>query len=80
VLRVGPSRFLVPEDHVLLDVWLAYRGGGLGGVGHLPFAGGYARQPAALMQALNVMSAADAQIRERMKPPRPGAPSAGLFD
>ncbi len=56
-----------PEEHVLLDLWLAYRGGGMGGVGHLPFSGGYAQQPSALMRAMDVMQAADGKIRAQKR-------------
>jgi hypothetical protein len=52
---------------VILDLWLAWRRDGMGGVGHLPFAGGAAQQPSALMAALSAMSAAEARIRAREK-------------
>lgn len=48
----------------MLSLWLGYRGNGMS-VGHLPFAGGAAEQPAALMAAFDEMSAAAAKINER---------------
>ena len=48
----------------MLDVFLAWRGSGMGS-GHLPFSGGYAEQPAGLMQALRQMAAAAAKLDKR---------------
>lgn len=62
-----PQHLLDAEDQAVLSVWLAYRGGGMGGVGHLPFSGGYAEQPSALMAALDAMQGAAARVRERYK-------------
>lgn len=41
-------------------------------VGHLPFAGGTAEQPAALMAALDEMQSAAAKINERFSRKRDG--------
>ncbi|MFZ1427186.1 MAG: hypothetical protein WAS21_10495 [Geminicoccaceae bacterium] len=62
-----PRHLVDPEDRLLIDVWLAWRRDGMGGTGHLPFAGGYAQQPSALMRALEAMDAADARIRAKLK-------------
>ena len=62
-----PAHLLDDEDHDILGLWIAYRGGGMGGVGHLPFAGGMAEQPSALMAALESMQGAAAAVRERYK-------------
>jgi hypothetical protein len=67
VLRVHPSYLMDDEDRTLIDIWAAYRRDGMGGVGHLPFAGGYAQQPSALMRALEAMDGADGRIRARLK-------------
>lgn len=67
MLRVHPGHLIDEEDRGLLDLWLAYRRDGMGGTGHLPFGGGYAEQPAALMRALEAMDVADARIRRKMK-------------
>lgn len=64
-----PAHLLDQEDRLVLDLWLAWRGGqvaaaSLGGMmqaripGHLPFGGGVAEQPACLMAAFAVMDAA----------------------
>lgn len=52
----------------MLDIWLAYRRDAMGAAGHLPFVGGYAEQPSALMRALDAMSGAETRIRARSKP------------
>lgn len=51
-----------PEDHIIIAAWRLFRSGGMGGPGHLPFAGGSLQQPAALMQALEAMSGAEAAL------------------
>ena len=58
----------------MLDIWSAWRGGGLA-PGHLPFAGGTADQPACVMACLRVMEAA----YQAITPPPPGddRPDAG---
>lgn len=53
----------------MLELWRASQGG-MGGAGPLPFAGGYAEQPAGLMAAFRYMAAADAKIRNLTKPRR----------
>lgn len=67
VLRVHPSHLVSPLERAVIDVWLAYRPDGMGGRGHLPFSGGYAEQPSALMRLLDAMNAAEVRIRSRMK-------------
>jgi hypothetical protein len=67
VLRVHPAYVLDDEDHGLVDIWAAYRRDSMGGQGFLPFGGGFAEQPSALMAALQAMNAAEGQIRKRMK-------------
>lgn len=67
MLRVHPQHLLDHEAQVVLDIWIACRRDGMGGVGHLPYAGGFAQQPSALMRALEAMSAADARIRARKR-------------
>jgi hypothetical protein len=56
----------------LVDLWAAYRRDGMGGLGYLPFAGGYADQPSALMRALETMNLADSRVREKLTPPPSG--------
>ena len=53
------------EDLPLIDIWAAWRRDGMGGAGHLPFSGGYAEQPAALMKALESMDGAASRVREK---------------
>ena len=67
MLRVHPGYIIDDEDRTLIDVWCAYRRDGMGGAGYLPFAGGYAQQPAALMRALEAMDGANARISEKLK-------------
>lgn len=63
-----PVHLLDDEDFVILELWQAYRRDAMGAPGHLPFAGGYAEQPAALMRALEACSAVEARIRARERP------------
>lgn len=51
----------------MLDAWRAWRGDGMGR-GPLPFAGGYADQPAGLVVAFDAMDAAAAKVGERKRP------------
>ncbi len=51
-----------------MTVWSGYQRDGMGGVGHLPFAGGLAEQPSALMMAFEVMDWCAAKVREAFKP------------
>jgi hypothetical protein len=67
VLRVHPRHLLSDEDRVLLDLWLLYRRDGMGGVGHLPYQGGSAQQPSAVMRALDTMDVADSRVRAKFK-------------
>lgn len=46
-----------------MELWVAYRGSGMA-PGYLPFAGGYADQPSALMAALEAMQSAAGKVRE----------------
>jgi hypothetical protein len=55
------------EDHALLDCFMVWRGGGMGS-GPLPFSGGYAEQPSAVMVALGYM----ADCWARLEPKRRG--------
>jgi hypothetical protein len=73
-LRIHPAHLLDPEDLDLLELWQASEREGvavsLGGVtrwpipGPLPFSGGLAEQPAALVAAFREMSWAAARLRE----------------
>jgi hypothetical protein len=65
-LAYHPRHALDGEELAVLDLYLAWRGGGFG-PGHLPFAGGAAEQPAGLMAALSHCAAVEATIRERGK-------------
>lgn len=67
VLLVHPSHLLEPGDRTIIDLWLAYRPDGMGRLGLLPFAGGYAEQPCALMRLLDAMNGAEGRIRERQR-------------
>ncbi|WP_142847230.1 hypothetical protein [Telmatospirillum sp. J64-1] len=49
---------------ILLQLYQAYRGGA-GGPGHLPFAGGLADQPACVIEAFGIMSAAEVALKEK---------------
>lgn len=60
-----PVHLVDEEDLALIDIWAAWRRDGMGGVGHLPFSGGYAEQPAALMRALEAMDGAASRVREK---------------
>lgn len=51
-----PEHLLGTEEMAMIDIWSAWRAGD--GVGHLPFAGGAAEQPACVMAALAVMDGA----------------------
>lgn len=69
-LQVQPRHLLESEDRLILELWRAWRRDGFsGGIGHLPFAGGAAEQPAALMAAFEACTAADWRIRKREQPP-----------
>jgi hypothetical protein len=67
VLRVHPTHLLGPEDRAVIDLWLPYRPDGMGRLGHLPYSGGYAEQPSALMRLLDAMNSAEGRIRERQR-------------
>lgn len=71
-LVVHPAHLLDAEAWGVLEVFNAwYSAGGMGGRGPLPFAGGYAEQPAGLMRALHDMAGA-ATVLDR----RPATPAA----
>ena len=59
-----PAHLIDDEDHAIRDVWMAYQSGGFSH-GYLPFAGGYAEQPSALMIALELMSSTAAKLRRK---------------
>lgn len=59
-----PAYLLGPEELAMLEIWGAWRGGGMG-AGHLPFAGGAADQPACVMAALAIMDDALARLRPK---------------
>lgn len=56
-ITVHPSHESQPEDDDLFRCFFAWRGGDLGG-GCMPFSGGFAEQPAALMDAFVYLSGA----------------------
>lgn len=60
-VRVHPRFLLTDEEITVACLWRDYRGGGFGH-GPLPFAGGSAEQPALVMDAFGVLSAAAAKI------------------
>lgn len=54
---------LADEDAFgVFELWRHYRPSGLGGPGHLPFAGGAADQPALLLDAFAVLAACEAAL------------------
>lgn len=65
-LRVHPKHLLTPDDLAVLELYRAWRiGGPFGGVGPLPFPGGYAEQPAALMRCFQHLAAVESQFPPR---------------
>ena len=60
-----PEHLLTEEDMTLVSLYRVFRGGGMA-AGPLPFAGGWAEQPAAVIAAFGEIAAADAVI-ERVK-------------
>ena len=52
-----PDALLTPEHRALVEIFYAWRGNGMA-AGFLPFAGGYAEQPALLMTCLRIMGGA----------------------
>lgn len=60
-----PRDILDGDDRALLVLWRAWRAGGMGAAGHLPFAGGVADQPACVMAALAIMDGAAAALRPK---------------
>lgn len=67
VLRVHPVHLLDDDDLACVEIWRAWRGDGAGNGRLLPFAGGSAQQPAALMSALRHMDAAFAEMIPKAK-------------
>ena len=61
-LRVHPRYLLDAQDMTLIKLWQLHDTGGFA-PGPLPFAGGSADQPACVMDALAIMSAAKAKLR-----------------
>ncbi len=49
----------------MLSLWRMYQGGGMGGVGHLPDPGGSMDQPVVMIEAFNLMSNIEAELREK---------------
>ena len=48
----------------MLRLWSVFRSGGMGGVGHLPYSGGSAEQPAMMLQAFDIMSGVEAELKD----------------
>jgi hypothetical protein len=60
---VHPLNLLTDEEQVVIECFTIWKsGGGFGGMGPLPFAGGYAEQPCALMRAFRYMAAMSAKF------------------
>lgn len=64
VLRVHPRNLLDPDDIAAVAAFKAWRGDGMGGR-FLPFSGGVAEQPAALMSAFRHMEAVAADLQPK---------------
>ena len=64
VLRVNPRYLVEPDALAFLDVWFAYRGGGMGR-GPLPDAGGYLDQAAWTMDAFRICFAVASAVERR---------------
>lgn len=73
MVTVHPRFLVEPDDAMVVEVAMAMKPG-MGGWGLMPFAGGYAEQPAKLMQACRyVISLAlklDEQKRKTRSTPR----------
>lgn len=65
-LRVHPAHLTDDADVLLIEMWRAFTGG-LGGRGPLPFAGGYADQPACVMAAFRILSNAEDALNPKGK-------------
>jgi hypothetical protein len=63
--RRNPVLRLTSEDWAMARLWGQYRGGGLGGVGHLPEAGGTGDQAAIMLDAFALMSEAVRPFEEK---------------
>lgn len=61
--RFNPRELLTEDDHAIAQLWAMRRSaGGMGGGGALPDPGGLLDQPALLMEALQIMDGALAEI------------------
>ncbi len=67
ILRVHPIHIVDEEDLALIEIWASWRRDSMGGAGHLPFSGGYAEQPAALMKALEAMEGAAGRVKDKYR-------------
>lgn len=66
--RQNPRRLLGEAEREMVSLWRHWRQQGLGGGhGHLPDAGGVLDQAAVTLDALEIMSAAEAAIRKERK-------------
>jgi hypothetical protein len=61
---VHPINLLSEEELAILDCFMVWRGG-LAGNGPLPFSGGYAEQPSALVSALRHMAGYMHQLKPK---------------
>lgn len=55
---------MTPDSRTVVELWMMFRGG-LGGFGPLPFRGGYAEQPAALIAGFQACSGVEAALRPK---------------
>jgi hypothetical protein len=68
-LRVHPSHVVSEDAALAWQLFKAYFAGGFS-PGTLPFAGGYAEQPACVIATFDIL--ADAESRLTRKPSKPG--------
>lgn len=62
---INPREWLPSYAFHMLQLWRMYQGGGMGGVGHLPDVGGTMDQPVVMIEAFNLMSGIEAELREK---------------
>lgn len=68
IFTSNPARRLGESEREMLSLWRHFRSSGLGGgPGHLPDEGGVLDQAAVTLDALEIMSAAEAAIRKERK-------------
>ncbi len=67
----NPRQLVGEGEWVVVQLWQAYRGGGMGG-GHLPEAGGMLQQPAALMDAFALMNSCAKALTDQESEARRG--------